>query len=87
MYIVYMLSCENGSLYTGITTDMARRLGEHTSGKKKGGGNYTRTKKVLGVVYAEEQPDRSHALKREAAIKRLPRAQKLALIANRRTAG
>ncbi len=81
MYVVYMIECGDASLYTGITTDLARRLGEHQRGQ---GAQYTRAKVALRVVYTEEHPDRSHALKREAAIKRLPRAQKLALIESRK---
>lgn len=76
-YYVYMLECENGALYTGITTDVARRFAEHQSGV---GGNFTRSQKVKRVVYTEEHPDRSAALKREAQIKRLRRDQKLALV-------
>ena len=77
MYFVYVLQCSDGTLYTGITTDVPRRLAEHQAGK---GGHYTRAKKAVKLLYQEPQPDRSAALKREAKIKRLTRAQKLALI-------
>jgi putative endonuclease len=77
MYLLYILECENGSLYTGITTDIKRRFKEHTSGS---GGHYTRSQKVLRVAYTEPHPNRPSALKREAEIKSWPRAKKLALI-------
>lgn len=76
MYFVYMLECGDGSLYTGITTDVTRRLREHKEGK---GAHYTRARRAVRVVYTERLPDRSSALRREAELKRLPRAKKLAL--------
>ena len=81
MYFVYILECNDGSLYTGITTDLARRFEEH---KKGSGGHYTRSRKVVKMVYSEKRPDRSSASKREAAIKRLSRAQKLQLVKSRK---
>lgn len=72
-----MLQCKDGSLYTGITTDLKRRLSEH---KKGAGGHYTRARGATRMVYSEEHPDRSAASKREAAIKRLSRKNKQALI-------
>lgn len=77
MYFVYILKCGDDSLYSGITTDLKRRLAEHKTGK---GGHYTRAHGANKMVYNEKQPTRSAALKREAAIKRLPRAKKLSLI-------
>lgn len=77
-YFVYMLECADGSLYTGITTDVERRLAEHTSGI---GGHFTRAKKAKRIVYYEAQPSRSQALKREAEIKKWPRQKKLEFIA------
>lgn len=77
MYYVYMLQCRDGTLYTGITTDVARRAAVHNSGK---GAKYTRSRLPVTVVYQEPQPDKSAALKRELAIKGLTRAQKLQLI-------
>lgn len=71
-----MLQCQDDSLYTGITTNVERRFAEHQKGV---GSNFTRAKKALKIVYTEEYPDRSAALKREAAIKRLSRVEKLAL--------
>jgi len=76
-YFVYMLACADHSLYTGITTDLARRFAEHTKGL---GGHYTRAHGVTKIAYSEKQPSRSTALKREAAIKRLTREKKLRLI-------
>lgn len=73
MYYVYLLECADGSLYTGITTDLTRRLSEHRAGK---GGHYTRGHGAVRMVYAEPHPDRSSASIREAALKRLPRADK-----------
>lgn len=77
MYFTYLLKCADGTLYCGITTDVKRRLAEHKAGK---GGNYTRSRKVLKMVYTEKCKDRSAALKREAAIKNLTKAQKIKLI-------
>lgn len=81
MYFLYLLKCADGSLYCGITTDVRRRFGEHKAGK---GGNYTRSHKVIKVVYREKCKDRSAALKREIAIKKLPKAEKLNLIRGKR---
>lgn len=78
MYWVYILECSDTSLYTGITTDVARRFKQHQSGK---GGHYTSSRQAVRVAYTEAHPDRSSALRREAQIKRLSRAQKLRLIA------
>jgi putative endonuclease len=77
MYFVYLLECVDGSIYTGITTDVSRRFEEHRSGK---GGHFTRAKKVKKVLYTEEQKDRGSALKREAEIKGLSRLKKLELV-------
>lgn len=75
---VYILRCVDGSLYTGSTTDLARRLTAHRSGR---GAKYTRSRLPVELAYWEEAPDWPAALRREAAIKRLTRQQKLALIA------
>lgn len=77
MYFVYILECYDGSLYTGITTDVPRRLAEHQAGK---GARYTSAKKAGKILYTEKQPTRSSALKREAEIKSWPRVKKLDLI-------
>jgi len=79
-WFVYMLRCGDGSLYTGYTDDVLRRLAVHQSGK---GGRYTRSHLPLELVYQEELPDKSAALRREAAIKGLSRQEKLALIAEK----
>lgn len=76
-YFLYILKCADDSLYTGITTDVRRRLNEHQSGA---GARYTRARKALKVVYTERHKNRSAASKREAEIKRLTRTAKLALI-------
>jgi putative endonuclease len=74
--MVYLLRCRDGSLYTGITNDLHRRLALHDTGKASA---YTRSRRPLILAYQESQPDRSAALKREAAIRRLSRVEKLAL--------
>jgi len=73
-----MLRCADGSLYTGITNDLARRLAAHRAGTAS---RYTRSRRPVRLVYRERRRSRSAALKREAAIKRLPRAAKLRIIA------
>ena len=77
MWYLYILRCGDGSLYTGITTDVEKRLEAHRSGK---GAKYTRGRGPLELVYREECGDHSEALKRELEIKRLPREEKLKLI-------
>ena len=76
-WYVYMLRCGDGTLYTGITDDVERRLAAHRSGT---GAKYTRGRGPLELVYTEEQPDKSAALRREVQIKKLRRDQKEALI-------
>ena len=80
MYFVYILKCKDGTLYTGITTDLKRRLAEHKSGK---GASYTRARKAGRIVYSEKKKNRSTASRREAEIKSWTRAQKMKLIQNR----
>lgn len=77
MYFVYILQCGDSSLYTGITTDVERRFEEHRNGT---GAAYTRAKKAKEIVYTKKCRNRSTAQKREAAIKRLTRLEKLKLI-------
>jgi putative endonuclease len=79
--VVYILQCADGTLYTGWTTDLERRLRAHSSGQ---GARYTRGRRPLSLVYHEEQPTRSAAQRREAAIRRLSRADKLKLIERKR---
>ena len=76
-WYVYMLRCRDGSLYTGYTDDVSRRLSVHNSGK---GAKYTRSHRPVTLAYSEGLPDRSSALKREAEIKKLSRQQKEELI-------
>ena len=76
-YWVYMLRCADDTLYTGSTTDPKKRLAVHQSGK---GAKYTRSRLPVRLVYQEETADKSAALKREAAIKKLSREEKLQLI-------
>jgi putative endonuclease len=77
MPFVYILACADGTLYTGWTTDIERRLKEHNAGH---GARYTRGRRPAQLVYCEEVVDRSTALRREAAIRRLRRSGKLDLI-------
>jgi putative endonuclease len=76
--MVYLLRCRDGSLYTGITNDLQHRLESHRRGKASA---YTRARRPVSLAYEETVPDRGTALKREAAIRRLSRVQKLALCA------
>lgn len=75
-YYVYLLECADGSIYTGITTDVARRFKEHAAGK---GGHFTRSHTPVRILHTEEHSDRSSASKREAEIKGLSRDKKLKL--------
>ena len=74
---LYILRCSDGSLYTGITTDLEKRIEAHNSGK---GAKYTRSRKPVTLVYSEVCGDHSHALKRELEIKAMSRDAKLKLI-------
>ncbi len=74
----YILQCADGTLYTGWTNDMEKRLEAHNSGK---GAKYTRARLPVEVVYTERCGSQSEAMKREAEIKRLGRREKIALIA------
>lgn len=74
---LYILRCGDGSLYTGITTDVERRLEAHRCGK---GAKYTRGRGPLELVYTEDCDDHSAALRRELEIKALPREEKEQLI-------
>ena len=75
-WYVYMLRCADGSLYTGYTDDIHRRLLVHNTGK---GAKYTRSRLPVKLVYREVCSDKSEALKREYAIKQLSKAEKEAL--------
>ena len=76
-WYLYILRCGDGSLYTGITTDVKKRLEAHAAGK---GAKYTRGRGPLELVYQETCGDHSAALKRELEIKALPREEKMKLI-------
>ncbi|MEZ5529846.1 MAG: GIY-YIG nuclease family protein [Porticoccaceae bacterium] len=84
-WFVYMIEASDGSLYTGITTDVERRFVEHREGKQ--GARYFNGREPQRVVYVEPAEDRSSASRREAAIKQLRRQQKLELIAGGNTDG
>ncbi len=73
----YILECGDGSFYTGWSTDPERREKQHNAGR---GARYTRMRRPVRLVYVEEQPDRSRAMKRERAIKALTREKKMELI-------
>ena len=77
MNYTYMLECADGTLYTGWTNDLQKRLAAHNTGQ---GAKYTRSRRPVCLVYAEVHEDRKEAMRREAAIKRLSRKQKLLLI-------
>ncbi len=79
-WYVYMLRCGDSTLYTGITDDVERRLEAHRSGK---GAKYTRGRGPLELVWQEEVPDKSAALRREYQIKQLPKQEKEGLIAKK----
>ena len=80
MWHLYILRCGDGSLYTGITTDVEKRLEAHRAGK---GAKYTRGRSPLELVYRECCGSHSDALKREAQIKKLSREQKQTLITSK----
>lgn len=77
---VYLLRCRDGSLYCGWTDDLERRVAAHNAGK---GARYTRSRLPVRLVWSEAVEDRSAALRRELAIKRLSRGEKLALLPRR----
>ena len=81
MWIVYILRCSDSSLYTGITSDIERRVTEHNSSEKLG-AKYTKTRRPVILVHSESYETRSDALKREWQIKKLSRAAKLALLSS-----
>ncbi len=83
-WYAYILRCSDGTLYTGATNDLERRLRAHNSGR---GAKYTRSRLPVELVYSEPLPDKSSALRREIALKALTRERKLALIASAGSAG
>ncbi len=80
-WYVYMIRCADGSLYTGITTDTARRIDEHNNGKRPGAA-YTRSRRPVRLVYQEPCKNRSAASVREAQIKAMCREEKELLLQN-----
>jgi len=78
-WTVYVLRCKDNSLYTGVTTDIERRIDEHNNDNKLA-ASYTKSRRPVKLVYSESCDDRSQALKREMGIKRLSKKQKEALI-------
>lgn len=78
MYFVYILKCHDSTLYTGITSNLDRRVKEHNSSKL--GAKYTRPRRPCTLVYSKEFADRSQALIEEARIKSLPRSEKQKMI-------
>lgn len=81
MWFVYILRCSDGSLYTGVTTNLSRRVNEHNNSNK--GAKYTRTRQPVQLVWSAEYGSRSEAMKREASIKKLNRSKKLLLVNNK----
>lgn len=76
-HYIYILECKDGSLYTGYTTDVGKRVEKHNSGM---GAKYTKIRRPVRLVYQETYETKSEALKREYAIKQLTRQQKFMLI-------
>lgn len=83
-WFVYLLHCNDGSLYCGVTTDLDRRVDEHngigTPSAQKKGAKYTKVRRPVALVYNEPAKSRSAACQREAAIKKLTKVQKWQLI-------
>jgi putative endonuclease len=77
-WFVYVVRCVDGSLYTGISTDVVARVTAHNAGR---GARYTRSRRPVELVHIERKRSQSTALRREAAIKALPRGRKLTLVA------
>ncbi len=77
-WFVYILECGDGTLYTGVTTDLERRVHEHNHSPQ--GARYTRTRRPLNLAYHEVTSSRSEAQRREWAIKQLPAVEKRRLI-------
>ena len=80
-YYCYILECADGTYYTGWTVDPERRVAVHNKGR---GARYTRTRCPVKLVYVEQLPDRTSAMKREIAIKKMRRERKVNLIAEGR---
>lgn len=78
IYYVYILECQDGSFYTGISVDPEKRLKEHLGSKQ--GAKYTKAHKPIGIVYLESCQNRSMASRREYEIKQLTKAEKIDLV-------
>ena len=78
IWFVYLVRCQDDTLYCGIATDLARRLAEHNSADK--GAKYTRGRRPVQLVHAEEVASRAQATQREGRIKRMSRSEKMKLI-------
>lgn len=78
-YYVYIVRCRDGTFYTGITTDVARRLDQH-NGNRRGGARYTRSRRPVVLMWESLAVTRSVALRLEATMKRMPRQKKMAVI-------
>lgn len=81
-WLVYMVRCADNTLYTGVATDVVRRVGEH-NGSDLRGARYTRARRPVTLVYQELCENRAHACQREYAIKQLTRSAKLAMLGDR----
>ncbi|MAF13773.1 MAG: hypothetical protein CMI53_02675 [Parcubacteria group bacterium] len=77
-YTVYILKCKDGTLYTGYTVDLSKRVDQHNNSKK--GARYTKIRRPVELIYTEIYDTKSEAMKREAEIKKYSRKTKLALI-------
>lgn len=80
MYYLYILKCADDTLYTGITTDLERRVAEHNTSKL--GARYTSARRPVRLVYSKKFKDRSSASKEESRIKKLKKVDKVKLINN-----
>jgi predicted GIY-YIG superfamily endonuclease len=78
-WTVYILECSDGTFYTGVTNNLQKRINLHNAGK---GAKYTRSRLPVKVIYQEDAPEKSEALKREYMIKQLSREQKIKLMHN-----
>jgi putative endonuclease len=78
MYYIYILYCADKTLYTGITTNLERRLKEHNNSSK--GAKYTRSRRPVEIIFSREHPDRSSASKHEYKIKKMTKSEKLKLV-------
>jgi putative endonuclease len=81
MYYLYILKCSDGSLYTGITNDLEKRMAVHRSGK---GSKYVRAHMPFELIHTEKFPDKSSAMNREAEVKSWPRQKKIEIFIDKR---